>query len=209
MVASKAVSPALFRFADVSLEGRLDGLSVEIDEGCITMITGPSGAGKSSLLRLANGLDRPTSGEVSFRGAAVGSLNPRGHRRMVALVFQQPIMFAGSVADNIAAGEPTRPVNDLLKQAGLDESFASREARELSGGEKQRVALARSLGTDPDVLLLDEPTSALDDESASRIEASTKTFVHDGGSVVWVSHDTAQVQRMADRVVTMTDGRLA
>ncbi len=196
----------LFRFCDVSLGSRVVDLSLAIEPGIITMITGPSGAGKSSLLRLANGLERPDAGEVLFRGEPVSSLAPRPHRRMVALVFQQPVMFAGSVADNLAAAHPTRSPLELLEQAGLDGSFAAREAKELSGGEKQRVALARSLGTNPDVLLLDEPTSALDDASGALIEASTQAFVEAGGTVVWVSHDTAQVQRIAQRVVTMDGG---
>lgn len=142
-----------------------------------------------------------------FHGTSVASLPPRSHRRAVALVFQHPVMFSGTVADNIAAAKPTSPAAELLHQAGLDASFIDRTASELSGGEKQRVALARSLGTDPTVLLLDEPTSALDDASGALIESSTRTFVDDGGSVVWVSHDSSQVQRLADRVVTMQDGR--
>lgn len=198
----------LFRFRHVALTGRIESADLDINAGEITMITGPSGAGKSSLLRLANGLEHPDTGNVLFRDEVVSSLAPRPHRRMVALVFQQPVMFAGSVADNIAAAEPTRSPTDLLESSGLDGSFLSRNAYELSGGEKQRVAIARSLGTDPEVLLLDEPTSALDEASAALIEASTKAFIESGGSVVWVTHDTAQVERMADRVITVKKGRV-
>lgn len=198
----------LFRFENVHLAGRLIDINLDIASQCLTMITGPSGAGKSSLIRLCNGLDAPDSGTIECCGRPLSNRPPRQHRRDVALVSQQPIVFAGTVAANIAEANPTASVESLLGRAGLDRSFADRSADKLSGGEKQRVVVARALGTDPSVLLLDEATSSLDEDSATVIERSARTFVDSGGSVIWVSHDPAQIHRLADRVVHIDSGRV-
>ncbi|MEE9414350.1 MAG: ATP-binding cassette domain-containing protein [Acidimicrobiales bacterium] len=203
------MTETLFRFKNVTLAGRLFDLTLTIDAQCLTMITGPSGAGKSSLLRLCNGLEVPDGGSIEFRGAPLAKRLPRQHRRDVALVFQQPLVFAGTVGDNIAEADPSASTEDLLQRAGLDSSFIDRDADLLSGGEKQRVAVARALGTDPTVLLLDEATSALDEDSSAVIEQGARTFVEAGGSVVWVSHDAAQIARLADKVLHIAGGRVA
>jgi putative ABC transport system ATP-binding protein len=142
----------LFAFEQVSVgpqdARRLDGLDAELPAGGLTVIAGPSGSGKSTLLRLCNRLEVPTAGTVRHRGTDVGERDPLELRREVAMVFQRPVTFAGTVRDNLH--EADRALDDtacveLLERAGLQASFLERDAGELSGGEAQRACLARAL----------------------------------------------------------------
>ena len=165
---------------------------------------GPSGSGKSSLLRLLNRLADPDEGSVRFRGDDVRSLDPLDLRRRAVLVPQLPAPLPGSVADNVAYGPGLRgqavdPVAPL-RQAGLDRSFAGRDAGRLSVGEQQRVMLARALALAPEVLLLDEPTAALDERAREGVE---RTLAALPCSMVLVTHDRAQAERLAGTVVEM------
>jgi putative ABC transport system ATP-binding protein len=207
-------SGALFELIDVVVDrgGRraLNGCTVTIGRGS-TALVGPSGAGKSSLLRLLNRLDVPTSGTVRFSGTDVSKIDPRVLRRKVGMVFQRPTPFPGSVADNLRAAHPDASdelVVRRLAAVGLAAELVDVQARDLSGGEQQRVCLARTLVTDPQVLLLDEPTSALDAEAARDVERAVAALVDDGLHAVWVSHDEAQVERVATQVVRLEGGRV-
>lgn len=178
----------------------------------ITVLAGPSGSGKSTLLRLCNRLEVPSEGTVRFRGTDVAELDPLAHRRRVGMVFQRPATFPGSVRDNLLVA--CRDADDdlfvdVLGRAGLDADFLPRRADDLSGGEAQRVCLARTLATRPEVLLLDEPTSALDPGPARTLEQLARSLADDGVPLVWVSHDLAQVRRIADEVVVLDRGRVA
>ena len=183
-----------------------------IDEGGITVLAGPSGAGKSTLLRLCNRLDAPTSGSVCLRGRDVADLDPLALRRRVGMVFQRPTLFPGTVRDNLlvaSAGATDGALVDVLDRSGLPQSFLDRIGDDLSGGEAQRACLARTLLTEPDVLLMDEPTSALDQAMTERLEATTRDLVAGSAvSVLWVSHDVGQVERLGDRVVRLDRGRV-
>lgn len=206
----------LFTFEDVRVDGderpRLDGVSVTLPATGITALAGPSGAGKSTLLRCCNRLEAPAGGTVRYRGADIAGLDPLAHRRKVGMVFQAPIVFAGSVADNLRVADPEADderVAGLLRRAALDpEVFAARDVDTLSGGEAQRVCLARALATDPDVLLMDEPTSALDGDATAELEALMRALAADGVPVVLITHDEAQLERVADHVLRLRDGRL-
>jgi putative ABC transport system ATP-binding protein len=189
----------------------LRGLSARLPEGA-SCVAGPSGSGKSTLLRLLNRLADPNSGRVLYEGQDVRERDVLELRREVCLVPQLPALLEGSVEDNIrfAAGcadsEPEVP--RLLELAGLDESFAGRDASRLSVGEQQRAMLARSLALEPRVLLLDEPTSALDEEARGAVEATLLGLRRRLGiSTVLVTHDLAQARRMADWVVRIDGGR--
>jgi len=208
--------PPLFDFdgVRVDLGGRealhLDRLS--LPGAGITVLAGPSGAGKSTLLRLCNRLEAPTAGVVRFRGEDVAALDPLAHRRRVGMVFQRPATFPGTVRQNlaVACGEADEELlGTVLERAGLDASFLDRRADDLSGGEAQRMCLARTLATRPEVLLLDEPTSALDPRPARHLEALARTLADAGVPMIWVSHDLAQVRRVADEVVVLAEGRVA
>jgi putative ABC transport system ATP-binding protein len=178
----------------------------------VTAVIGPSGAGKSTLLRTCNRLEAPTSGCVRFRGDDVAGLDPLELRRRVGMVFQRPTPFPGSVLDNLRAAEPRLAEEDaaaMLSRARLTRDFLERPATELSGGEAQRVCLARTLATDPEVLLMDEPTSSLDPQARTALEQLALDLASSGVSVVWVTHDLAQMRRIANSVVVMIGGRVA
>jgi putative ABC transport system ATP-binding protein len=181
----------------------------------ILAIVGPSGAGKSTLLRLLNRLDEPTSGTVYLGGADYRDIAPRELRRSVGMVTQRAYLFPGSVADNLRFGPVQRGevlaesvVEELLRRVGLA-GYAERKVGNLSGGEMQRVSVARTLANRPLILLLDEPTSALDDAAKREVETLLLTIVRDQRlTCLMVTHDMAQAARMADRALVLERGRI-
>ena len=206
---------ALFAFEHVTLPGaerpRLDDVELELRDGGITAIAGPSGAGKSSLLRCCNRLEAPATGVVRYRGEDVGARDPLAHRREVAMVFQKPVLFAGTVADNLRVADPEASearIAELLGRAALEPAFAQRDAGAISGGEAQRVCLARALATDPHAVLMDEPTSSLDADATATLEKLMRELAAARVPVLLVSHGEEQIARVADRVVRMEDGRV-
>ncbi len=176
-------------------------------------IAGPSGCGKSSTLRLLNRLADPDSGRVRYLGRDVRELDPLALRREVSLVPQLPALVEGSVEDNVQfaarlAGHEA-DIARVLDLAGLDPSYADRDASRLSVGEQQRAMLARALAGEPDVLLLDEPTSALDADARAAVEATVSDLRERVNvSLVLVTHDLDQARRMSDWVVRLDDGRV-
>ena len=193
----------------------VDDVSMDVGRGDVLAIVGPSGSGKSSFLRMLNRLDEPTSGRVYLDGRDTREIRPRILRQRVGMVMQSANLFPGSVADNIRYGPaqrgetmPADRVEALLEQVGLA-GYGSRDVSYLSGGEAQRVSVARTLANGPDVLLLDEPTSALDDASEQEVEALLcRIMAHDDLTCLMVTHDMAQAARMANRVMVMAEGRL-
>lgn len=193
----------------------VDDVSLEVEEGDVFVMFGPSGAGKSTLLRLLNRLDEPTSGTVLLDGTDYRTLSPRTVRRRVGLVPQQPTMLEGTVAENVTWGPRLRdaPVDrermdDLLNRLGLV-GYQDRIASDLSGGEAQRVALARTLMNDPHIVLLDEPTSSLDVEAASRVESLLADVMAAYPlTAILVTHDAEQARRLGTRGVRMEGGRV-
>jgi putative ABC transport system ATP-binding protein len=203
---------ALFELEAVTVAGvlrpRLDAVSLTLPSDGITVLEGPSGAGKSTLLRLLNRLEAPTTGAVRYRGEDLTARDVLAHRREVGMVFQAPVLFPGTVADNLEVARPVDPLDTLLERAGLPAAFLTRDAGTLSGGEAQRACLARALGTRPRVLLMDEPTSALDSAASALIEQLARGLAADGVPIVLVSHDRGQARRLGDRVVEIDEGRL-
>ncbi len=178
----------------------------------MVVLVGPSGAGKSTMLRLCNRLDVAAAGCVRFRGDDVASLDPLGLRRQVGMVFQRPTPFPGTVMENLRIAEPDLGDDDavaVLERVRLDGDLLDRVATELSGGEAQRVCLARTLVTRPEVVLMDEPTSSVDPGARRALEALARALVADGVSVLWVTHDLDQMRRIADHVVVVIAGRIA
>jgi len=189
----------------------LRDVSVTIGGGA-TALLGPSGSGKSSLLRLLNRLSDPDSGTIVFEGVDVRERDVLDLRRRAVLVPQLPAPLPGTVADNVRYGpglvgrEPD--VEGCLARAGLEAAYAEREAAELSVGEQQRVMLARALALGPDVLLLDEPTSALDEAARDGVERTLAELARAGVSMVLVTHDRGQAERIASQVVELSDGQV-
>jgi putative ABC transport system ATP-binding protein len=190
-------------------------VTVDVRAGEVLVVVGPSGAGKSSFLRLLNRLDEPTSGTVRLEGLDYRRISPRELRRRVGMVTQTAYLFPGTIADNLRFGPlqqgielPKQKIEELLTQVGLA-GRADEEVAHLSGGEAQRVSLARTLATEPTVVLLDEPTSALDAAAKSEVEKLILTVVRQNGlTCVMVSHDAAQAARVAGRVMLLNKGRL-
>ena len=193
----------------------VEDATFEVRTGEVLAIVGPSGSGKSSLLRLLNRLDEPTSGTVYVEGIDYRQIAPRELRRKLGMVNQRPYLFPGTVEDNLQFGPLQRGeslshdvIEQLLSRVGL-KGYASRNVANLSGGEAQRVSVARTLANSPLVLLLDEPTSALDETSKLEVESSIQNVVHDQGlTCVLVTHDTAQAMRLAERAILLEAGRI-
>ncbi len=206
----------LFSLESVTLvvDGRriLDGLDEHIHDGVVTAIAGPSGSGKSTLLRLLNRLADPTSGRVLFRGTDVRDLDVLDLRRRAVLVQQRPVALTHDVAAEVRVGAPglsDADIATLLRRVALDPAeMLGRDPTNLSGGELQRLCLARALAVGPEVLLLDEPTSALDPRSADAVDAVIRALTADGLAVVLVSHDVVRSARVADDVRVLHEGRV-
>jgi len=193
----------------------VNDISVKVRQGEILAVVGRSGAGKSSFLRLLNRLDEPTSGTVYLAGGDYRQLPPRELRRRVGMVMQSAYLFPGAVAENLSFGPRQQgkdllagEIDELLEQVGL-KGFADRGVLHLSGGEAQRVSLARTLANKPEVLLLDEPTSALDERAEGEIEALLSGVLCDRHlTALMVTHDSAQAARIAQRAILIDAGRL-
>ena len=193
---------------DVNGKRLIDGIDLTLGPSGITVVMGPNGAGKSLFLRLLHGLVEPSAGEVLWDGHRLTT----ELRRRQALVFQKPVLLRRSVAANldfVLRGKDGRNRRDaLLDHVGLG-AHADQPARLLSGGEQQRLALARALATEPQVLLLDEPTASLDPTSVLKIEQIVREAAAQGTRIVFVTHDIGQARRLADDVVFLVAGRVA
>jgi tungstate transport system ATP-binding protein len=197
----------------------LQDLNLSIDKGEVFALIGPTGAGKTTLLRIINLLEVPGAGEIYFDGKCI----PRSKkqrleiRRRMSFIHQKPQVFDLSVYDNVACGlrwrgekknRITEKVDYILEMVGL-EGHKKRSARTLSGGEAQRVALARSLVLEPEVLLLDEPTANLDPVSTAKIEQLISYVARQRNTtMIMATHDMSQGQQLAGRIGVLLDGRL-
>jgi putative ABC transport system ATP-binding protein len=196
----------------------LSDVSTSIEEGTLTALIGPSGSGKTTLLRLLNRLDDPSAGSITFQGRPLADYPVRELRRRVAFVFQVPMMFSGTAAENIC--RPARllkrsplptpvEISNLLDAVELGASFATRDATQLSGGEMQRVALARALVSHPEALLLDEPTAALDPEVAERLIAMLARLRSERNlTMVMVTHRLPEALNVSDRLILLEGGSI-
>ncbi len=215
-----AGAPPVFRLEKVFLKKQshpiLSEISLAVQPGEFLVFLGPSGAGKTSLLRLFNLLELPTQGAIFFKGKNVLDWYPPDLRQQVVLVLQKPFLLEGTVRDNLIVGlklknreiPPESHLKDLLKTCGLPPEMLTAKAEHLSGGEQQRLSLARALALDPEVLLLDEPTASLDVESERRLigtilEQNRKA----GRTILTVTHSLPLIQA-ASRLVFLDAGRI-
>lgn len=209
-----AILPLRLSGVSFSAGGRtiIDRISVDLDAGPSTIVLGANGAGKSVLMRLMHGLLAPTSGSVSWIG-----VNAARASRLQAMVFQRPVMLRRSALANIVyalrvAGAPPAE-RDALAWEALDSvrlsHLAHAPARVLSGGEQQRLALARAWALHPEVLFLDEPTASLDPRATREIESVIRAFDAAGTKIVMATHNLGQAKRLGDEVLFMHEGRIA
>jgi len=193
----------------------VEDVNFELQKGGVLAITGSSGSGKTSLLRLLNRLDEPTSGTVLVEGADYHNIEARELRRKLGMVTQRPYLFPGSVADNLRFGPaqrgeilPLETIEELLTQVGLKD-YSRRDVANLSGGEAQRVSVARALANSPLALLLDEPTAALDEAAKLEVESAVQKVMRDQGlTCIVVTHDIAQAARLAEQALVVEHGRI-
>jgi tungstate transport system ATP-binding protein len=190
---------------------RIDHISCELEAQPYTLVLGPNGAGKSLLLRLCHGLIQASNGSIRWHGMDVHAA-----RRYQAMVFQRPILLRRSVAANISyalriRGMPRRQrqtvVHEALQEAGLWD-LAGRSARLLSGGEQQRLALARARVLKPQVLLLDEPSASLDPAATQAVETLLEQISKSGTKIIMTTHDLGQARRLGDEVLFLHRGQL-
>ena len=214
MAGGHGILPLTLRGVCFEAGGRriIDGVTAEIAAGPATIILGANGAGKSVLMRLMHGLLKPSSGTLTWRESGAERV-----RRGQAMVFQRPVLLRRSVLDNVLfalelarvpAMERERQAMDALREVGLLE-VAQRPGRVLSGGEQQRLALARAWALHPEVLFLDEPTANLDPGATREIENVIKAFDAAGTKIVMSTHNLGQARRLGDEVLFIHEGRLA
>jgi tungstate transport system ATP-binding protein len=191
------------RLEEVSFLHIIRPLSIEIGAGPSTIILGANGAGKSVLMRLMHGLISPSAGTISWRSAG-----------RQAMVFQRPVMLRRSALDNVryalhlaGAADAERVAREALKEVGLSQ-VADQPARVLSGGEQQRLALARAWALHPEVLFLDEPTASLDPTATREIEAVIRAFDGAGTKIIMATHNLGQARRLGDEVIYLHQGRV-
>jgi len=190
-------------------------LSMKVREGRVLSIIGPNGAGKTTLLRMMALLDKPTEGEIYYRGTKVDNSSVNAIRGKVTMVFQRTVNFNKTVYKNVAYGPELKKMSEseikrrVVKALGLVDmkKFADRRAKKLSGGEQQRLAIARALVLEPELLLLDEPTANLDPKNTLEIERIINE-IKGRTTVVIATNNPYQAGRLSDRIVCLLDGRL-
>ena len=194
----------------------LKRISGQFPQGKVTTLVGPSGAGKSTLLKLCNGLLSPDEGSITILGKPLEDWEPVELRTRVSMALQSAPMISGTVEENLTlpyalqgAEVDVDKMRRIIKEVGLDVDYLQRDSRDLSGGQRQKVSIARTLLMEPDILLLDEITSALDRASRQEVEELIqhihKTF---GTTIIWITHNLEQAQRIGHYTWVLMDGEL-
>lgn len=211
-----SILPLLLKDVGYSVNGQtlISGVTLDFTVGAPTLVLGPNGAGKSLLLRLCHGLLTPTQGKVTWQGAT--GQTSQNLRFEQAMVFQKPVLLRRSVLANaefplklrgLAAGARRGKAMDMLGRVGLA-AMAERPARVLSGGEQQRLALARAWALEPQILFLDEPSAALDPGATRQVEGIINGIAASGTKIVMTTHDLGQARRLAGDVIFLHRGRV-
>ncbi|KAH8428391.1 ATP-binding cassette permease mdr2 [Aspergillus melleus] len=196
-------------------------LDFEIPQGTNVAIVGPSGGGKSTIASILLRFYNPTEGKVLIDGKDISQMNAKSLRRKIGVVSQEPVLFSGSIADNISYGSPRATKSEIIAAArkancqfisdfpdGLDTQVGARGAQ-LSGGQKQRIAIARALIKDPDILILDEATSALDAESETLVNSALAALLRGNNTTISIAHRLSTIKRSDTIIVLSPDGRVA
>ncbi|MFM9413456.1 ATP-binding cassette domain-containing protein [Peptococcus simiae] len=206
----------MFELRGVQFKGILHIPDLEIEEGAVTSIVGSSGSGKTTLLRMLNKMISPDRGTIYWQSRDLADLDAVDLRRQVVMLGQRPVIFPGTVADNLQLGRQLADqasaeegaLRQVLAQVALDKALEE-SAKDLSGGEGQRLALGRILLMDPAVYLLDEPSSALDEQTAVEvIGALVRQVRAKGKTLVMVTHAPAIAESYSDRIISLEHGRV-
>ena len=192
----------------------ISNFSLDIVTGAFLTIVGPSGGGKSTLLKLLANLISPTSGEIDFKDKNINAYSPTNYRRQVSYCFQQPSLFGETVKDNLEFPFKIRKqtpdqskMEQVLESVDLKTDFLNKNITELSGGEKQRVALIRNLLFKPEVLLLDEITTGLDNDSKEIVHRLIQNVHKDNTTIIQVTHDNDEIHQ-AGQIIKVAEGKL-
>jgi len=193
----------------------LKNINLDVKKGEIIAMVGPSGSGKSTLLRCLNRLTEIDQGQIRLDGEDINKISPIILRRTINLVHQESVMLTGTVYDNVAYGPSLFEIinkNHIIKcleDVGLNLNYFEKDASKLSGGEKKRVALARSLALKPEILMLDEPTSGIDPKNIEMVEKNIVNFSKERKlTVIWVTHYVEQAKRVSSRIANLKDGEI-
>lgn len=193
----------------------LNNLSIEIESGDYISVMGPSGSGKSTFLKLCCHLISPTEGTILFDGNDVMQQDPIELRKKICYCFQTPVLFGDTVEDNISFAYSIRKqaidrerIDSLFSKFNMSLDYMKHDIKTLSGGEKQRIALIRTLLFKPDVLLLDEITSALDVDNTLIVENAINAINQDGITILWVTHNPEQGRKYANKLLTIGSGKI-
>jgi len=193
----------------------LENINLDVIQGEILSLVGLSGSGKSTLLRCINRLIEIDNGKILFKNKDIKEINPIDLRRKIVLVHQESIMLPGTIYDNVAYGPALKGINDkknilkCINESGLTDEFINKDASKLSGGEKKRVALARALALQPEILLLDEPTSGVDPKNVKTVEKNIMDFSKNRKlTVLWVTHYVEQAKRVSNRIANLKENTI-
>jgi len=185
----------------------LKQINLDINKGQYLTVVGPSGSGKSTLMRILASMISATSGEVIFDGKSIETYEPTAYRQRVSYAFQQPTLFGKTVRDNLMFPFEVRKqefdekkVNDYLEMVNLDASYIDKSVNDVSGGEKQRIALLRNLLFPPEVLITDEVTAGLDADNKTIVHKMLNKFNQDGLTILRVTHDESEIDAAADKI---------
>ncbi|WP_027624304.1 ABC transporter ATP-binding protein [Clostridium lundense] len=210
---------SLLQFSNVSFskEGKniLKNLNIHIETGDYISIVGPSGSGKSTFLKLCNNLISPSEGNIVFNNKVLSEYNPIELRKKIAYCFQMPYLFGDTVMDNLIFPFKIRNkkldinrIKYLFSLFSMDEKFIEEKILNLSGGEKQRIVLMRTLMFNPKILLLDEVTSALDSENTLIVENIINKLNNNETTILWVTHNKEQSTKYANKLLTFENGEI-
>lgn len=193
----------------------INGISLKINKGDYIYIVGPSGGGKSTFLKLCCHLISPTKGNIFYKGKNLLDYNPIELRKEISYTFQTPYLFGDRIVENIEFPFKIRnsqvdyeKVYSLMELFKINKDFLQNEVTNLSGGEKQRIALIRNLLFKPEILLLDEVTSALDKENTEIVEEAISELNKEGVTILWVTHNLEQSRRNGNRIITIENGEI-
>lgn len=202
-------------YYNVNNKDILKNINLDINIGDYISIIGPSGSGKSTLLKLCSSLISSTKGDIIYKDKNIMDYNPMEYRKQVAYCFQTPYLFGDKVINNLTfpfyirnIPPDKKLISNYLEMFNLNEEILNKENKNLSGGEKQRISLIRTLLCRPEILLLDEVTSALDSENTQIVEEVIKKLNKDGITILWVTHNLMQSKKNANKLLTIELGEI-